>query len=283
MVKSPVYNRYIFLLLMLLNFTGLPAQEFPPLPDWEPVTEINIYDGQNLWEYIDGAADQFISYGFQLLRNREYSRGETRIAIDLYQMGSPLNAFGIYTAERPLHFNSLAVGGETVIIPPSQALMFKDQFYLKIYAYQGELTEVAGRELCSFIAQALPGQDGYPEIVKSLPLSGKVPASESFARESYLGLSELQNCIYARYNDGSGKEYQIFRLIPERGDREALIQKLSARQWKFTTLKGETILFRFVPYQGLVGIIITGNGSWGVTHSSDENNLLKKLQDLANL
>ena len=45
------------------------------------------------------------------------------------------------------------------------------------------------------LAAALPGSDGLPAAVQALPAKGRVAGSEGYARESYLGLSDMKNCI----------------------------------------------------------------------------------------
>ena len=52
-------------LLVLAASIPLSAVEFPDVEGWEKTSEVKTYTPDNLWEYINGAADQFIEYGFR--------------------------------------------------------------------------------------------------------------------------------------------------------------------------------------------------------------------------
>jgi hypothetical protein len=71
------------------------------LPGWTRSGDVRFFGPGNLWEYINGAAEGYLSYNFQEVVTAEYSNPEkqSQSVIDVYRMEDPLNAFGIYTQE----------------------------------------------------------------------------------------------------------------------------------------------------------------------------------------
>ena len=59
------------------------------------------YNSKTLFDYIDGAAELFLAYGFQNLTARRYEKSnQPPITIELYEMGSSEDAYGVFSFER---------------------------------------------------------------------------------------------------------------------------------------------------------------------------------------
>ena len=91
-------------------------------PGWQAVSSPQFFEPQNLWEYINGQAEMYIDYGFQLVLTVEYRSmdGVSSMAIEIFQMKNPKHAFGIYAAERSTDDRLINVGtqgylGENVL------------------------------------------------------------------------------------------------------------------------------------------------------------------------
>ena len=54
-----------------------------------------------LHHYLDGGADAYLDYGLVAMVHREFKAGTVDLTVNIYDMGDPLRAFGIYSAERP--------------------------------------------------------------------------------------------------------------------------------------------------------------------------------------
>jgi hypothetical protein len=66
----------------------------------------------DLYRYIDGAADGFLAFDMIAMVHQEYKAKDADITVDIYDMGKPLNAFGIYSAERSPNCHFLPLGAE---------------------------------------------------------------------------------------------------------------------------------------------------------------------------
>jgi hypothetical protein len=65
--------------------------------------KVKQYTAEDLYVYINGEAELYMPYGFEILGSAFYGKGgDTRsgIVADVYRMGSLLDAFGIYSNYR---------------------------------------------------------------------------------------------------------------------------------------------------------------------------------------
>ncbi len=266
--------------ILLLIYTFTTAADFPEIKGWKSTSEVMHYTPENLWEYINGAADQFLDYGFQFLRSREFKSDTTMVTIDIYDMGTALNAFGMYTSERPIEYTPIRIGVESTISPPSQCLLLKGQYYVKVYAFEGEITENSSKSLLTSLANGLPGENNFPQEIAMLPVEGRISGSEGFVLEGYLGLSELNRCVFSGYKDKEGKEFHYFYMILSSDDNFDTLTKKFSEKWTETQLEGNTVLYRKIPYKGITGLILLKKCVFGVSEASDESELLRRLRPL---
>ena len=265
------------LIIIMLIISPLHATDFPNIKGWKPVSEVLSYNPDNLYEYINGAADQFIAYGFQELVSCDLSSADLQVTVDIYDMGTRLNAFGMFKTESPRDQQALTIGTEAYVSPPYQCLLLKENYYIKVNVYEGEITNENGKPLLEALSKALPGEAGYPKELHCLPPADKLPGSESYARQAFLGLTELTNCVYATYKDGE-KEFKYFVMIPlGKETNESIWEKLS-KKWKQVDHNKCAILVKKVPYMGITGVVLTDKKIIGVTECADEAEVLKRLE-----
>jgi len=255
------------------------AADFPNVKGWRQDSEVKTFDASNLHDYINGAADQFLAFGFQELQYCDLAADEMIITVHIYNMGTQLNAFGMYRTEQPQKCSPLDIGGQGYVSPPYQCVLFKASYYIKVDAYEGDITAERGKGILQAIADGLPGENGFPKILDSLPVENKIPGTESYQREGYLGIKELENCIFAEYQEKK-KTYQIFIMLPKGSETQNDLWARMTSKWKKIQEKNRSILYRKTPYKGYFGLIQTQNGLLGVTHADNEKKLKKELVKL---
>ncbi len=260
----------------LAGCTGTES-DFPEVDGWTREGEVLTYDADNLWEYINGAAELFVDFDVQTCRTADLSSGDLTATVDLYDMGSPLNAFGVFNRESPDQGISLPGATAAVISPPYQALMLKGATYVKVNAVEGELTDESGRNLLAGIAASLPGQAGLPSELDLLPETGKVPNTEGYQRRGFLGLAELTNCVYADYAGEGEATWQGFVVLPIAA---SAVWEVIEGEWRSIDHDGAVVLYREVPYVGLVGVTRTDTALVGASGAADEAELLSRLSAL---
>jgi hypothetical protein len=119
-----------------------------------------------------------------------------------------------------------------------------------------------------------------PAELGLLPKKGRIKGSESYIKEKYMGLPELNNVIFADYACSEGNEYRCFLVMPSRGDTSAGMWETLSGKWKAVEHKGNLILHRDIPYEGEIGIIRKNDRIFGVSRVSDADEMLMRLDDL---
>lgn len=253
---------------------------FPEMEGWTQVGEVRVYTAETLWEYIDGAALLFVEYGVRTCTSADLSDGGVAVTVELYEMASPLGAVGVFKTESSGEGVSLSGATIAAVSPPTQALMVKGSTYAKVNVYEGELSESDGRRLLQGLAASLPGEPIMPREFSLLPEEGRVAGSERYEPVSLLSLEELTDCVYADYGGSEGKTWQGFVVLPSAASSiwDALVDR-----WQSFEHNGHTILFREVPYSGLVGVTRTDAGMFGVSGAADETQLQERLGGFAGL
>ncbi len=215
-----------------------------------------------------------------MLQAAELENGSIMVTADIYNMGLPLNAFGIYKTERPQEALILNIGTEALISLPAQCLLLKDRYYVKIHLLKGELTEEKGKELLVALEKALPGKADLPDEFSLLPNMGRIKGSNGHVRRNFLSLSELNNCIYAEYISDEKNEFQYFMILPEANNTSEIIWDTIKNKWESSEMDGKQICFRKVPYKGYIGIVNIDSHLLGATNAADENILMERLKIL---
>lgn len=261
-------NKYAPLLpavLIALFLAAPPAlSAFSALDGWAPESEPRIYGPENLWDEINGGAEVFVSYGFRELEIREITADSITVSVGIYDMGSRLNAYGMFRTETPEDAEFGPIGVRSYIVAPYLGLLLKDRFYVKASAYTGKMGEAEYAALLASLAAALPGGDDLPDELALLPAEGKIAGSDRFTRESFLGLKELRHCVHARYGDGTDREWKIFRIVPVGNENAEKTWAKLAKKWSNPGVRGASLLTREVPYQGTIGVVRSGDGIIGV-------------------
>ncbi len=199
-------TRYLLISLLLIPLT-LPAQDsirFPALKGYNLRFDYPVYYPESLWDYIDGAADNYLNYHFQDLHIAEYLKGSKKVffKVEIYRHESPLYAFGIYSAERSpdYHFIKLGVQG---FREESQIFFLKGSYYVKIMSRQeGKRVERDIEVLAREVESMLAGTTSFPPELAIFPEQGKISNSERFIAAAFLGHEFFDSVFTAEYKAG---------------------------------------------------------------------------------
>jgi hypothetical protein len=170
---------------------------------WSQAKAPQVFRTDNLWEFIDGAAETYLAYGFQEIATAAYAHaGGIEANVDLYRMADPLNAFGIYAQEADPDAEFLPIGAEGYL--GSNVLNFwRGPYYVKITALgtSGSIGP-ALRALATHIAGRLPAGGAPPALIDRFASGTLVPHSVKYVPKDLLGQSYLANGFEAQYRDG---------------------------------------------------------------------------------
>jgi hypothetical protein len=181
------------------------------IPGWTLATEPEHYVADNLWDYIDGQADFFIDYGFVRVDAAEYRNEQesTPVVLEIWRMGRPQEAFGIFAAERTPEDRPLEIGSEAYL--GANVLGFwQGELYVKLTSFdEGPTIEQLLTGLAQEVSSRIPGRKYELETPLLFPGDGRVESSERFIPKNFLGQPYLTDAYRVDFTR-DGQEFQLF-------------------------------------------------------------------------
>ncbi len=230
------------LAIFLVGGTGMAGQD--PKADavrmgaWIPRTAgpwlseaDKVYDRDTIFEYIDGAGEVYRSYNMKLLVSRRFHKdGRPDIVVDLFDMGRPGDAFGVFTHD--LDGDDAGVGqGSTY--KGGLLSFWKGRYFGSVFAEEETpAAKDAVLELGRGIAEAIPETGRKPWLADVLPKEGLDAARIRFfhnysvlnyhyfvADGDVLLLGQTADAVLAPYKTAEGTSVLLLAAYP--GEKEA--------------------------------------------------------------
>ncbi len=150
---------------------------------WQAASRPVAYTPETIFDYIDGHAEVYLAYGFCGSIARRYlgPEGEGDIVLDVFELASPEDAFGVFTHDQDGEDVALGQGS---LFRYGWLSFWKGPFFVSIYA-EGESDEArdAVFELGRGVAAAIPTVGSLPAIVSLLPSRGLDPRSVRYLHD----------------------------------------------------------------------------------------------------
>ncbi len=257
----------------------LREKMFPDFRVCTPVFEYPVYHPDDLWDYIDGAADNYLNYHFLDLHIAEYTKlkGKKYFKVEVYHMASPLYAFGIYSSERSPDYHFIPLGTQG-FMESSQVFFLKGPYYVKVISeQQGSKEEKFIRALANLIEDRLEGTTEFPPELQLFPDEGKVENSERFIASDFLGHEFFDSVFTAEYQH-EGKEFAIFlsRRANAGSARNILAQFYQKATGKVPSVLEEGDRMIHDGYNGNIYLIWKGDMLFGFQNIEDQQ-LIRSL------
>ncbi|MFH1942142.1 MAG: DUF6599 family protein [bacterium] len=203
------------------------ARYLPSAPEgWTVSEKDKEYGRKNLYEYIDGGAELYLSYDFQKVVNRIYTaQGQPDILLDLFDMGSSQNAFGVFSHAREVVDTTFGQGSQYT----AGLLMFwKNRFFVSILASpETDGSKEAVFKLAGLIDDAIREEGSLPEILTLLPKEGLAEESIRYFRhyiwvnfyyyiadENILHINDKTDAVLAKYGEGHDRALLLLVQYP---------------------------------------------------------------------
>lgn len=203
-------KKFPVILAVCFLAASLPADEapsdlnrlLPALNGWHSSEEARVFRPDNLFEYINGGAEAYLSYDFKELIVGQYAADASKasVTIEIYDMGTPLNAFGIYSVERFAESRFLEVGSQGYA--EEGVLNFlHGRYYTKLLCFdnEGEASETLLGFARDIIAKSPQEPKGFPPLLRALPRRGLISNSEKYIYRNVLGFGFLHDGYLASY------------------------------------------------------------------------------------
>lgn len=238
---------------------------FPEVKGWKQTGAILTFSPRKLYDYIDGAADLYLTYEFQELKVAEYqNEKKASVTVEVYRHKTPIQSFGIYSQERLSNANFLNIGAQGLM--EKNILIFTQaNYYVKISSAEtGAEDEKVLLTFAKKVSENLGEKGSLPAILSSFPEEGKKKNSEKFIAKNFLGYSFFLPGFTADY-DLSGKKFKLYLMEganPE--DCRKTIQKYLEKIGKPRQRVEQGRFTLQDPYHGEMDFAWKGKYIWGV-------------------
>ena len=178
---------------------------------WKTDGEPLFYTQDDLWEYIDGSAENFLSFDFRQVIAQDYvSAADRGLKVEIYELGSPLMAYGIYAQMRSPGLSLHEIGNEA--FSDEYSINFwKDRFYVRVAVFEkGEESDAALKLFAKAIASAISGGGAaLPAEAGAFPEEGLVPNDLRYLTQGVLGREKFPPAFMGTYmfGDEEGRLY----------------------------------------------------------------------------
>jgi hypothetical protein len=153
---------------------------------------------ETLFEHIDGQADLFLQYGFEksvLAIYRNMNSADDKIDVDIYDMGNPTQAFGVFSRfrqkESPAGFGLDSYLGERY------ALFYKGRYFVVLQATEADPSIL--KQLAKSIDAEILDTSPPPKEIQYFPKTGLKPGSIEYFPDGLLGHEFLKRGFKGTY------------------------------------------------------------------------------------
>ncbi len=221
--------------------------------------EDKFYDPETIFNYINGAGEVYRAYQFVELRARFYTKPDSPdIFTDIFDMGTPRAAFGVFTHDREGESKDI---GQNALYKGGLMTFWKGRFYVSIYATrETEFSRKAVLQLGREIANSIAQTGNIPDLISRLPEAGLMEKQTRFffhpailnyhyfvADENIFQLNPETDAVLATYFPGEKSVRLLAVQYPEQNQCRSAYA---------------SFLKQFMPDSEAGGTVRTEDGTW---------------------
>jgi hypothetical protein len=242
---------------------------------WKREKRETRYNSKTIFNYMDGAAEFYLAYGFENLTVHRFEKSkQPPIAVEVYEMASPEDAYGVFSYERQDETAGIGQGSE---FGGGMLRFWKGKYFVSVYA-EGEGPEVESGilEIGKATANSIVSMGAEPKLVCLLPgrdlgridesiryLKNHVLLNQRFfiAHQNILNLSRKTEAVLAQYRQPKEKiQFLLIRypdpkeakeayrnfmktFLPDAGGKDRL--RTEDKKWTFARQRNEFVVIVF--------------------------------------
>ena len=225
-----MYRLMIFapLFLYFVPMNAADPSAFLPVQSNEWSMESDQYfNTENLYDYIDGAAELYLSYGFNTVISRRYvCPDEMDIVVEIFDMNGARDAFGVFTNMREKNQHEFGQGSQQI---EGSLIFWKDHYFVSLSTHRSTGSSLAAiKKIAAFIDRAIPKEDQAPAILGLLPEQDLVPEGYCYfhhyiwlnsyyyiANYNILDVNNQTDGIIAKYGSPDKRSYLLLIQYPD--------------------------------------------------------------------
>jgi hypothetical protein len=233
-----------------LTLASLLPEEMPE--GWALAENPQNYTKKTLFEHLDGQAEIFLKYGFQksifaIYYDREKSGNQ--IELDIYDMGSVLQAFGIFSRFRA-EGQAMGIGLDSYLNGQS-ALFYQGKYFVMLYATESNSSIL--KKFSINASKKIPDRRPPPREIGYFPKNGLKPGSIRYFPEGLLGHRFLGRGFQGAYIEkvevqDKDREFNLFfALFKDSKDASHALKAYKDYLSKKGKIRSDPLM-RFGPY-----------------------------------
>lgn len=198
-----------------------------------------IFRGEAIYDFMDGAGELPLSYGFCKLISATYEKNGTMLSVVVFEMKNARSAFGYYSVLDRFP-SEVFVENSLRLLPRREVISWKGRWVFVARVESGRAQSSELLELARTAISALSGAYEEPPLLRCLPEKGKIPRTELYTRGRFaferailflpdnpLGVRKETEAVSAEYADAgklvvvhyrkSSKARRAFKILQNRG------------------------------------------------------------------
>jgi hypothetical protein len=190
---------------------------------WQQRGPARMFEGDKLFEYMDGNSEGYLVYGFQRMHGVTCVKGDETLIIDVSEFPDGESAYGMFLSNRDMNqpIDDIGTGGQ---VKPGKAIFAKDKYFVEIAAEKDGDRSAELRRMALAYNQRIEGSTARAEAFNWFP-PGMDGGAARLVPESVLGIRALKRGYLAQY--GAGKAFVVTEATPMAAS--AVMTKLRAR------------------------------------------------------
>ncbi|UCH63399.1 MAG: hypothetical protein JSU77_02795 [Fidelibacterota bacterium] len=207
---------------------------------WEIYDRVMQFTAGNLYEQIDGRAEYYIAYdviGLTFASFDKSADNNISLNVSIYDMGTPTNAFGVFSGERSTGVARLELGRDAYS-SGANYYIWKGRYYVQIVALDTlEIFKQVGLDMAEKLTSLL--QDSGEPVwgLTVLPEANRVPQSVQYFLVDAMGLDFMRNTYMAQYTKG---DVVVTAFLSQRDSQETA-QATMAEYIEYANRYGEGV------------------------------------------
>lgn len=194
-------------------------------------SDVTLYVGDSLWEYIDGGAELYHSYGFVQVATADYKAGDNDYVADIYEFETPTGAYGMLTAIRPdePEIPNTNLPG---YISSTNINLVKGKYLVRVTTFtSSEEIKQTLLGMAVELADKLSGPVGPPQEFALFPSDNRVPYTDKYSASDYMGYTGLDG-VYTDQYEINGERFTLLMADDPDGEKLAIFKTAYATQTK---------------------------------------------------
>ncbi|MCJ7496558.1 MAG: hypothetical protein MUO78_00245 [candidate division Zixibacteria bacterium] len=261
--------------------------------DFEKAGQVQLFDRKNLFDYMDGGAELYLSYDFRRLSVQEYRDKDRVITVEVYEMKTSQDAFGLYSldqeADNPPEADTARRGenlaiGDKANFSSGLLKFWKGNYFVRIVDLNGndQFKDVI-LELGNKISSRIDKKGELPELLSKLPAEGLILNSERFfhkqivlnnlyflSTENLLNLSEKTSAVMGDYLLGKMNLQLLLISYADSSSAKLAFESFCTKYLK-SSPSGKKVIQK-VEEDKFIGLELEKNYLWITFEGKDERN-----------